>query len=71
MYEVKGASLVAQLVKNPPIVQKIPFWFLGQEDPVEEGYSTHSSILGLPLVGSDGKKSCNAGDLGLISGVGR
>ena len=72
MYEVKGASLVAQLVKNPPAVHKIPFQFLGREDPMEKGYSTHSSILGLPLGDSDGKESSySAGDLGLISGVGR
>ena len=31
------ASLVAQLVKNPPAVQKMPGQFLGQEDPLEEG----------------------------------
>ena len=41
----KTASLVAQLVKNPPatLVQ-----FLGWEDPLEKGQATHSSILGLP-----------------------
>ena len=31
------ASLVAQLVKNPPAVQETPAWFLGGEDPLEEG----------------------------------
>ena len=31
------ASLVPQLVKNPPAVQETPVQFLGQEDPVEEG----------------------------------
>ena len=41
-------SLVAQLVKNPPAMQKTPVWFLGQEDPLEKGQATHSSILGLP-----------------------
>ena len=72
MYEEKGAPLVAQLVKNPPAVQKIPFRFLGREDPIEKGYSTHSSILGLPLGGSDGKESsCSAGDLGSIPGLER
>ena len=43
-----AASLVAQLVKNPPAMQKTPVWFLGQEDPLEKGKATHSSILGLP-----------------------
>ena len=31
------ASLVAQLVKNPPAVQETPVRFLGQEDPLEKG----------------------------------
>ena len=44
-----GASLVAQLAKNPPAMQETPTQFLGQEDPLEKGETTHSSILGLPL----------------------
>ena len=40
--------LVAQLVKNPPAMQETPLQFLGQEDPLEKGYATHSSIIGLP-----------------------
>ena len=40
-----GASLIAQLVKNPPAMQKTPVQFLGQEDALEEGMETHSSIL--------------------------
>ena len=43
------ASLIAQLVKNPPAVQEILVQFLGWEDPLEKGLATHSSILGLPL----------------------
>ena len=43
-----GASQVAQLVKNPPAMQEPPVQFLGQEDPLEKGQATHSSILGLP-----------------------
>ena len=31
------ASLVAQLVKNPPAMQKTPVRFLGREDPLEKG----------------------------------
>ena len=42
------ASLIAQLVKNPPALREIPVQFLGQEDLLEKGESTHSSILGLP-----------------------
>ena len=43
------ASLVAQLVKNLPAVQETPVWFLGQQVPLEKGWATHSSILGLSL----------------------
>ena len=39
------ASLVAQLVKNPPAVQETPVRSLGWEDPLEEGKATHSSVL--------------------------
>ena len=42
------ASLVAQLVKNLPVLQETPVRFLGREDPLEKGQATHSSILGLP-----------------------
>ena len=31
------ASLLAQLVKNPPTMQETLVWFLGQEDPLENG----------------------------------
>ena len=40
--------LVAQLVKNPPAMQETMVRFLGQEDPLEKGEATHSSILGRP-----------------------
>ena len=40
-------SLVAQLVKNPPAMEEDPFQFISQEDPLEKGQATHSSILGL------------------------
>ena len=33
----QGASLIAQLVKNPPAMQETPVQFLGQEDPLEKG----------------------------------
>ena len=39
------ASLVAQLVKNLPAVQKTWVQSLGWEDPREKGKATHSSIL--------------------------
>ena len=34
--DIHGASLIAQLVKNPPAVQKTPVRFLCQEDPLEK-----------------------------------
>ena len=39
------ASLVAQMVKNPPAIQETQVQSLGQEDPLEEVMVTHSSIL--------------------------
>ena len=39
------ASLVAQMVKNLQAVQETQVQSLGQEDPLEEGMATHSSIL--------------------------
>ena len=39
------ASLMAQLVKNPPAVRETWVWSLGWEDPLEKGKATHSSIL--------------------------
>ena len=39
------ASLVAQLVKNPPAMQETLVQSLGWEDQLEKGKVTHSSIL--------------------------
>ena len=62
---LRSSSLVVQLVKNPPAMQKTLVWFLGRKEPLEKGRATHSSGLGLPG-GSAGKEStCNVGDLGL------
>ena len=40
-----GASLLAQLVKNPPAKQETWLRSLGWEDPLAKGKTTHSSIL--------------------------
>ena len=40
-----GASLVAQMVKNLPALWETHIWSLGQEDLLEKGMATHSSIL--------------------------
>ena len=42
---MEQASLVVQTVRNPPAVQETGFQSLGQEDPLEKGMATHSSIL--------------------------
>ena len=39
------ASLVAQLLKNPPAMRETWVQSLGWEDPLEKGKATHSSIL--------------------------
>ena len=38
-------SLVSQRVKNMPAMQETQVRSLGQEDPLEKGMTTHSSIL--------------------------
>ena len=38
------ASLVAQRVKNLPVIQETWVQSLGWEDPLEKGMTTHSSI---------------------------
>ena len=39
------ASLVAQMVKSLPAMQESWVQSLGQEDPLEKGMATHSSIV--------------------------
>ena len=39
------ASLVSQMVKNPPAMQETWVLSLGWEDPLGEGMATHSRIL--------------------------
>ena len=39
------ASLVGQLVKNPPAMCEACVWSLGWEDPWDKGKATHASIL--------------------------
>ena len=41
----KGASLVAQTVKNLPTMRETQVPSLGQEDPLEKGMATHSGVL--------------------------
>ena len=43
--ESNWGFLVARLIKNLPAIQGTQFQSLGQEDPLEKGMTTHSSIL--------------------------
>ena len=43
--EEYGASLVALLVKNQPVVLETWVQSLGWKDPLEKGKETHSGIL--------------------------
>ena len=45
MRGAEGASLVTQMVKNLSAMQETRVQSLGQEDPLEKGMATHSSIL--------------------------
>ena len=46
------ASLITQLVKNPPAMQETRVRSLGWEDPLEKGKTTHSSILAWRIPGT-------------------
>ena len=65
------ASLIAQLVKNPPAMQETPVRFLGGEDPQKKEQYSSSSILELPCGSACKESACNVGDLGWIPGLGR
>ena len=43
--EEAGASLAAQMVKNLPAMQETQVQSLSQEDALEKGMATHSSLL--------------------------
>ena len=45
IYRITRAFLVAQLVKDLLVMQETLILFLGQEDPLQKGMATHSSIL--------------------------
>ena len=51
------ASLVAQMVKNTPAVQETQVQALGEENPLEKGMATYSSILawGIPWTEEPGE----------------
>ena len=45
---------MAQLVKNLPAIQESRVRSLGQEDPLEKGMATHSSILAWRIPWAEG-----------------
>ena len=45
MVLISWASLVVQMIKNLPAVRETWVPSLGQEDPMEKGIATYSSIL--------------------------
>ena len=45
LLQYSWASLVAQMVKNPPAMWETCVQSLGWEDPLEEGMVAHSSIF--------------------------
>ena len=45
MWSLKQASLVTQMVKNPPAVQETWVHSLGQEDTLGKDMATHSSVF--------------------------
>ena len=65
------ASLVAQLVKNPPAMQETLVRFLGQEDPRRRDRLPTPVFLGFPGGWAGKESACNAGDLGSILRLGR
>ena len=46
-FTLSGASLV-------PAMQETQVWSVGQEDPLEQGMATHSSILAQRIPGTEG-----------------
>ena len=71
VFGMTQASLIAQLLKNPPAMQETPVWFWVGKIHWRRDRLPTLVFLGFPC-GSAGKEStCNAGDLGLIPGLGR
>ena len=52
-----GASLLAQMVKNLPVMQETWVQSLGREDPLEKGMAIYSSILAwrIPCIEEPGR----------------
>ena len=64
------ASLIAQLVKNPPAMQETLVPFLGRKICWRRDRLPTPVFLGFPCGSADKESACNAGDLGSIPGLG-
>ena len=64
------ASLISQLVKNPPSMRETPVQFLDWEEPWRRDRPP-TPILGFPPVSASKESACNVGDLGSIPGLGK
>ena len=70
-YKSFGASLVAQLVKNPPEMQETPFDSWVVKIYWRRDRLPTPVLLGFPCGSADKEFTCNAGELGSIPGLGR
>ena len=66
-----GASLVAQLVKNPSAMQETPVQFLGQKIQRRRDRLPTQIFSGFPGDSAGNEPAGNVGDLVLIPGLGR
>ena len=65
------ASLIAQLVKNPPATQDTLVWLLVGKIRWRRARLPTPVFLSFPGVSTGKESACNAGDLGSIPGLGR
>ena len=71
LFKIFRASLIAQLVKNPPAIQETWFNSWVGKIPWRRDRLPTPVFSGFPC-GSAGKQSaCNVGDLGSVPGLGR
>ena len=68
---IDGASLLAQLVKNPPVLHETPVWFLVGKIRWRRDSLPSPVFLGFPGGSVSKESACNAGDLVLIPGLER
>ena len=48
-----GLPLVALMIKNVPAMQKTQVWSLGEEETLEKGTATYSSVLASRIPGKE------------------